>query len=262
MPPKLGVVLPMAVPGDRVQWVIADLHLTDDGQDGGVPNFLAWLRTVPPGEDLWILGDLFEYWLGPAHLSSPGFAPVLEALRALDAQGSHVRVVPGNRDFLLDAAFEEATGVELFAEGVLLAWEGAHWLFLHGDELCTGDRSYQRMRRVLRSRPTRALFGALPQTLKRSLARRLRRASKSAVPKKDPAKIAMRPEAALECLEREEAQVLVCGHAHGFQDRELQGRLQWYVLDAFGAGSRDVLRLAPGQDPQFMASSGGAEGGA
>ncbi|HRV81483.1 MAG TPA: UDP-2,3-diacylglucosamine diphosphatase [Planctomycetota bacterium] len=227
----------------RGRLFIADLHLTDlDGKQ--VREFVEWLAGVELASDLWILGDLFEYWLGPAHLESPGFAPVIAALAKRSRGGGFTAVVPGNRDFLLDAAFEQATGVQLFAGGAGLSTEAGDWLLLHGDELCTRDRGYQRLRKVLRSRFTRWLARTMPGWCKRALAERLRRASRSAVPRKDPSKIAMQADAAREALQHAGATTLLCGHAHGFQHRELDPGLDWWVLDAFGHGQHDVLRMA------------------
>ncbi len=246
-------MLPTISAGQGTQWVIADLHLTDEGGPG-VPAFVAWLAGIPAEQELWILGDLFEYWLGPAHLTSLGFQPVKNALNARAQAGGVTRIVPGNRDFLLDRAFEEASGATLCPDGARLERGTENWLLVHGDDLCTEDHGYQRLRRVLRSRVTRGCIAALPTFAKRGLARRLRRASKSAVPRKDPARIAMQPAAARNSLEAASCQTLLCGHAHGYRESEPGPGLRWFVLDAFGEGPRDVLRLDPGQPPEFLAS--------
>ncbi len=226
-------------------WFIADLHLTDQA-DPLSEHFLRWLPRVPTEARLWILGDLFEYWLGKVHLESEGFAPVLDALQARSEAGGFTAVVPGNRDFLLGAAFTQRTGVSLVPDGIRLQRGGQGWLLLHGDELCTRDRGYQRLRRVLRARPVQALLRRLPAGRQHAVARRLRRASQRAVPQKAPERVAMQADEAEARLEANGAQRLLCGHAHQFVERSLGHEGRWWVLDAFGAGSHDVLRLGPG----------------
>lgn len=238
-------------------WLIADLHLTDEG-DALAQHFVAWLGEVPLSAQLWILGDLFEYWLGKVHLASPGFTPILDALQKRTGAGGFTAVIPGNRDFLLGAAFRERTGVAIYPEGVRLQRGAVKWLLLHGDELCTRDRGYQRLRRVLRAGWVQATLRRLPAGRQHALARRLRRASKRAVPQKRPDIVAMQPEEALARLRTQGAERLVCGHAHGFREHEWEGGLRWWVLDAFGAGAHDLLRVAADGKLLWQASRAGA----
>ena len=227
------------VPGTLV---ICDLHL-DVGAAGGGLAFAAWLDALRGAPLLVVLGDLFDVWVGPAQATLPGAAPVLGALKRLTERGTRVRVVPGNRDFLLGERFERESGAELAPHGLVLAAPGApgaRVLLVHGDELCTLDTGYQRLRGVVRSRPVAWLAPRVPLPLALRLARRLRRASTRAVAQKPVERKSMQPGAADALARASGADVLVCGHAHAYAERALDGGARWIVLDAFG-GPRDLL---------------------
>lgn len=224
--------------------VIGDLHL-DVWTERPPSSFLNWIAALEGVPSLVILGDLFDAWVGPGHARIGAARAVIEALRELNERGTTVDIVPGNRDFLLDASFERSSAARVRDDGLVgVLADGCRVLFRHGDELCTRDTNYLRLRRVLRAAPLRRLARALPPTATLALARRLRRASSEAVGAKDPITVAQDPAAVRALAERGSAEVLVCGHAHRFRDEELPGGPRWIVLDAFGAGSRDMLVVA------------------
>jgi UDP-2,3-diacylglucosamine hydrolase len=225
-------------------------------EPGAVAAFLEFLTYRSGAPRLVVLGDLFEYWLGPAHQRTPGGQSVVEALAGRVAAGGDVDVVPGNRDFLLDANFERATGARILRDGFVgLLPGGGRAVFLHGDELATRDRSYQRLRGVLRSRVLLGLAPRLPLALSRRLAGRLRRASKRALDAKPPEEKSLQAEAAAACMRDAAATWLVCGHAHEFRDVECDGAGRWLVLDAFG-GARDALEVDPEHGLRVTSSRG------
>ena len=182
----------------------------------------------------------------------PGAPRVLGALRALVARGTAVAIVPGNRDFLLDRSFEERTGAQLFDEGFVGRVGDRRLLCVHGDTLCTKDKGYQRLRRVLRSRPVTWLAPRLPLALGTCVATRLRRASVKAVAVKLPEEKSIQRDAVRAAAVEQRADVVVCGHAHAFRDEELSDAdgnsghgARWIVLDAYG-GDRDLLEVGAG----------------
>jgi UDP-2,3-diacylglucosamine hydrolase len=221
---------------------IADLHLDVGAEDGG-RDFVRFLATLSGVPRLVILGDLFDVWVGPAQATMPGAPAVLDALRALVEKGTTVDLVPGNRDFLLDRSFAERTSVRLHAEGFVGTLGPRRILFVHGDTLCTRDHAYQRLRRVLRSKPVGWLAPRVPLAIGTRVARRLRRASVRAVAAKLPDEKSIQREAVIAAARAERCGTLVCGHAHVFRDEMLEGDLRFLVLDAFG-GTRDVLHFA------------------
>ncbi len=236
--------------------VVCDLHLkgTQDPLQG---RFLEWLANLPCGTALWILGDLFEYWLGAPSMADPDLAPVMDALRQRTRGGDFVGFIPGNRDFLIGPEFEANTGVCVFQDGVLVEGPGGGWLLLHGDEFCTLDHGYQRLRRVLRSGAFRFWTRHQPAFLSRAMARKLRGASKRAVPAKDPARMEMQAEEVLVVARAQGARAVLCGHAHGFREEILEPGsepVRFLVLDAFGQGLRDMVEFAPDSDPTVTSS--------
>jgi len=230
--------------------VIADLHL-DPAGDGRVTEFVAWLARVRAARApaLLVLGDLFDVWVGPVQARLAGASAVSSGLAEL-AKISRVVVLHGNRDFLLGEAFERATGCRVFEEGYLGQLPGAEGpegrvAFVHGDQLCTRDRSYQRLKRVLRSGPVRALAPRVPYAVAGWAAGRLRGASQRAVPAKPDWEQAMQPTAVTGIARSVAARTLVCGHAHVFRDERLEDGTRWIVLDSWG-GERDLLRVDEG----------------
>jgi UDP-2,3-diacylglucosamine hydrolase len=227
---------------------IADLHL-DLLSESGCAEFPAWLGSLSRVPDLVILGDLFDVWVGPAQSRLPAAMLVLDALRSLSRRGTRIHVVPGNRDFLLDRTFEERSGARLYAEGLVARWKRAdgqpeRCLAIHGDLLCTLDRGYQNLRRVLRSRPLLWLAPRLPLAVGAGIGRRLRRASVQAIQEKLPEEKAMQASAARAAASAARAGSLICGHAHSAKDLRLEGGARWIVLDAFG-GERDAAGIEP-----------------
>lgn len=221
--------------------VIADLHL-DPARRESWAAFRAWLAALQ-APALIVLGDLFEYWVGAGQARIPAYAELLGELRAHARAGLALHFLHGNRDFLLGAGFERAVAGQVHPGGLLGRTEaGRRVLFLHGDELATQDKSYQRFRRVVRSRVVRGLAVAAPGAFSGAVARALRRKAGRALAGKAAATVELQAGAAGEWCARHRAEWLVCGHAHAFREQLLAGGARWIVLDAFGGG-RDVLVL-------------------
>lgn len=223
--------------------VIADLHL-DVADDESCARFVRWLHSVRGASALCVLGDLFDVWVGPAQADFGAAPRVLGALLELARGGTALHVVPGNRDFLLDARFERESGARLHTEGFVARCGGARAVFVHGDTLCTRDHAYLRLRRVLRSRAVQWAGPRVPLPISRAIARRMRRASSAAIARKAPDEKSIQESAVREVARAQHASLVVCGHAHEFKDVVLELGPRWIVLDAFG-GARDLLRASP-----------------
>ena len=224
--------------------VIADLHL-DLGDPQSVAPFLGFLAGLRGCPQLVVLGDLFDVWVGPAQMSEGEAPRVLGALAHLEKQGTKLYVVHGNRDFLLEQRFAERVWGTLLPDGFVARLpDGSRMLCLHGDTLCTRDRGYQRLRRVLRSRPLLWVAPRLPYWFSRAVARRLRRASVEAIAAKPADEKSIQKDAVAEAAREHRAAIVLCGHAHQFRDERV-GDARWIVLDAFG-GARDTLAITGG----------------
>ena len=128
---------------------ISDLHL-DDRRPAATQAFLEFLQTdAAHAETLYILGDLFEYWLGD-DAPTPVGQVVAKALKNLSDSGVPVYFTHGNRDFLLGEAYAAAAGMTLLPDETVVDLYGAPTVLLHGDTLCTDDVVYQEIRTMLR----------------------------------------------------------------------------------------------------------------
>ncbi|CAN5601524.1 UDP-2,3-diacylglucosamine diphosphatase [soil metagenome] len=124
---------------------VSDLHL-DDARPESTHLFDAFLAGEARSADaLYILGDLFEAWVGDDDPSATG-AVVAESLKALSEEGVPVFFLHGNRDFLLGEAYAARAGMTLLPDPTRIDLHGTPTLLMHGDLLCTGDDEYQRFR--------------------------------------------------------------------------------------------------------------------
>jgi UDP-2,3-diacylglucosamine hydrolase len=256
----------------RVVWVVSDLHLPPEA-DARTERFVAWCDAVreeasgrSPFTRVVCLGDLFDVWVGRCQLALSGTAPVADALARLGAAGVAVDLLPGNRDTLLDAAFEQRAGVTLRRDGlVLIGADGRpRVLCLHGDELCIREPGYLRLRRTMRSRWFRALSRVAPLWFARAVGRRLRDRYSGARGPRQPERGPQR-DAAFAAAWGAGAQLLLSGHSHAPADDVLAGAgllpvleepptVRWVTLGAFGDGA-DVVRLDAAGVPEVLSAS-------
>ena len=128
---------------------ISDLHLSAE-RPHIIEQFVALTQgEARAAEALYILGDLFEAWLGDDAVL-PDMAVVIEALKALTESGVPVYVMAGNRDFLMGQGFEAMTGAQLIDDPTVIDLYGTPTLLMHGDTLCTDDVTYQQVRAQVR----------------------------------------------------------------------------------------------------------------
>ncbi|UCH49042.1 MAG: UDP-2,3-diacylglucosamine diphosphatase, partial [Betaproteobacteria bacterium] len=137
---------------------ISDLHLAAERPQstGTLLKFLS--STARQAEQLFILGDLFEYWLGDEALDEPMPAQVAAALCELGSSGTAVSFMHGNRDFLIGERFAQAAGLRLLADPFMVTLYGVPTLLMHGDTLCTGDTEYLEFRKMVRNPAWQAQF--------------------------------------------------------------------------------------------------------
>jgi UDP-2,3-diacylglucosamine hydrolase len=156
---------------------VSDLHL-DALEPAAGTQFIDFLRTrAYRAEALYILGDLFESWVGDDD-DDAYRREICAALRELGARGIPCFVMHGNRDFLLQRGFEQRSGTRLLADPVIIELYGQRVLLTHGDALCTADRAYQLLRGVVRQPAWQRRFLRLPLRLRRELAQQARAGSR------------------------------------------------------------------------------------
>jgi UDP-2,3-diacylglucosamine hydrolase len=185
---------------------------------------------------LYILGDLFDSWVGDDDLS-PSHRQALDGLRRVTDAGTAVYLMHGNRDFLLGPAFEAATGVRILPEPSVIALDGSRTLIMHGDTLCTDDVDYQRFRRRVRRPGWQRLFLSLPLSLRRQIGRRARERSSVRTAGRSAEIMDVNQTEMAAVMRHWGASTLIHGHTHrpGIHDFELDGRrASRIVLGAWG----------------------------
>ncbi len=129
---------------------ISDLHLSE-ADAATTARFDRFMQSVAPkAQTLYILGDLFDAWVGDDQLThSPLAQHVAHTIKAVSAAGTAVYILGGNRDFVLGTGFTKACGATFLPERVVHVIDGKRVLVLHGDELCTDDIEYQTLRATM-----------------------------------------------------------------------------------------------------------------
>ena len=156
--------------------IVSDLHL-DAARPAITECFLRFLREeAASAQALYILGDLFEAWVGDDETTEPAQA-VRAGLHALTQSGVPVFFLRGNRDFLVGPRFAAETGVQLLPDPSVVSLHGQPTLLMHGDLLCTDDLAYQSFRNQVRDPTWQAQFLAQPLPARQAFAAQARAAS-------------------------------------------------------------------------------------
>ena len=203
---------------------VSDLHL-DASAPRIAEQFVGFLAGAARGvEALYILGDLFETWVGDDD-DEPHRARICGALGELTGSGVPCYVMHGNRDFLLGAGFETRSGACLIADPIIVQLYGQAVLLTHGDALCTADHSYQRLRSIVRNRRWQRRFLALPLAVRRALAEQARSGSRRHTEQAAGQIMDVEPDAVLAAMRACGVHSLVHGHTHrpGVHEFELDG---------------------------------------
>lgn len=200
-------------------YFISDLHLGPD-LPRVTAGFQALLQRARGAGALYVLGDLFEAWVGDDHRDDYNNA-VIAGFRALADGGTRLFFVHGNRDFLLGAGFADATGGTLLPDSAVVELAGEKVLLMHGDQLCTRDEKYMAFRAQSRDPAWQAtmLANALEQRL--MIAQMWRMQSKANNANKPENIMDVTPEEVERVLRESGATTLLHGHTHRPQVHEL-----------------------------------------
>ena len=209
--------------------------------------FLHFLETrAPQAEYLYILGDLFDAWLGDDDQQDP-IPDIKQALRRLSESGVRLKLMHGNRDFLIGQDFCLETGAELLEDPSLIDLFGIPTLLMHGDLLCTDDQAYQQFRREIRAPEFVRQFLSLPMEQRITLAREYRAKSGEANSLKPEAIMDVNQQTVTEYLTRHRAGRIIHGHTHRPADHP-------FSLDGDPV-SRHVLGEWHGEGAEFICAT-------
>ncbi|OIR11379.1 UDP-2,3-diacylglucosamine hydrolase [mine drainage metagenome] len=224
---------------------ISDLHLSHD-HPHSTEMFLRFAADIAPAaEALYILGDLFEYWAGDDDAGDPFHLRITGTLRQLDAQGTRIFIMHGNRDFLMDEELGAACHATLLDDPTLLDLYGTPTLLTHGDALCTGDTEYQRFRSLVRSSDWQAQFLAQPLARRKAQIEQLRMQSRNEKSLKTMDIMDVNVAAVEDLLRQYHYPRLIHGHTHrpAKHLHQPDGHLcERWVLGDWDSGKAAILR--------------------
>jgi UDP-2,3-diacylglucosamine hydrolase len=224
---------------------ISDLHL----QVSEPATVAAWQRYMQatPADAVFILGDLFEVWVGDDVLQAHSFEHQCARVMQQTAARIPVYFMHGNRDFLVGDALMKCCGAKLLDDPTVLSFDNKRWLLSHGDALCLDDVDYMQFRKTVRSIDWRQTFLAKPLAERQAIARGLRQQSeakkKSGVTYAD-----VDAQAARHWLKQANSVTLIHGHTHKPATHDLGQGLQRVVLSDWDIAATppraEVLRLS------------------
>jgi UDP-2,3-diacylglucosamine hydrolase len=223
---------------------VSDLHL-DEARPEATAQFERFLGAIAPGADaLYILGDLFEYWVGDDGLAFPFNARIARLLKT----GIPTYLMHGNRDFLIASRFAGETGIRLLEDPTVIDLYGERTLLLHGDTLCTDDHEYQAFRRQVRDPKWQA--GALAQPLEArvAIAKGMRVKSQSAKDVKTDEIMDVTPATVDKAFADSGCKLMIHGHTHrpARHVHRVNGTdcVRWVLADWYGPAN--YLEATPG----------------
>jgi len=223
--------------------IISDLHLTN--VEGAKVNFFNKFCEDHGSnvDQLFILGDLFNTWLGD-DVSLSSHKAIISTLKELTKE-TEVFVMVGNRDFLLSQSFEAETGCTLINEPYELEHNTKKFLLIHGDSLCTDDINYQKLKRVLRNRLVQYIFLHLPKNIRLKLTGQLRKKSVEAQSYKSSKIMDVNQQTTDLLMSKYPGYDLIHGHTHRQKTHTMKNYTR-YVLGDWSQNKGNAIKLSDG----------------
>lgn len=215
---------------------IADLHLSETRPDL-TALFVDFMQNLAPSaQKLYILGDLFDFWIGDDE-DSELIELVKNQLRQLSQQGVECYFISGNRDFLLGKKFAQSCGLRLLNDYEVIDLYGTPTLICHGDTLCIDDQKYQQFRRKVRQPWRQWLFLHLPLKLRLKIAQNIRAKSRADKQHKAAQIMDVNPDFTLQTMRQFGVTRLIHGHTHRQNYHQIPPHFQRIVLGDWGKTS-------------------------
>lgn len=209
----------LPVPPQKAQPETVALFVSDVHLQASLPRttqaFIDFLQgPAMRTRQLFLLGDLFEYWAGDDDIDDAYHRRIVDAIRVVSDSGVAVFWIAGNRDFLVGDAFAQAAGVTLLPDPYIAIIGGLRIALAHGDAQCTDDTAYMKFRAQVRQQQWQRQFLALPLAERKSIIQNLRAGSREAQRAKSYAIMDVNSKAIAELLEQTGASILIHGHTH------------------------------------------------
>jgi UDP-2,3-diacylglucosamine hydrolase len=225
----------MGNPGMRAADVralfISDLHLqpAHPATSAAFYDFLD--RHARHAQQLYLLGDLFEYWAGDDDLSDPFHQQVIAALRSVSDAGVSVYWIAGNRDFLVGQEFAAAAGLTLLPEIHVAEIGGQRLALLHGDAQCTEDVKYMEFRAMVRQPAWQQQFTAMPLAQRKAIIAGMREHSRKDQGSKSYEIMDVTPQAISDVYAQTGTDVMIHGHTHRPALHTVDGKRRYVLPD-------------------------------
>jgi UDP-2,3-diacylglucosamine hydrolase len=225
-------------------YFVADIHL-ERNENTKRDLFLSFVKMVKDrGGDLYILGDLFDYWANNRRIMKDNSA-VLEALADLASQSSKVAFLIGNRDLLLGEKVLSHYGIDYMDEQTVKTINGKRVLLTHGHLLCTNDVAFQKYRRT--QWPIyRVLDTILPGFIENALAKLFIQRSKQVIESQESWRLQFPEEVIKETFESG-VEMIICGHSHKPMVKRYEGERYFVVLSNWTSSTGGYLRMSNGE---------------
>ncbi len=227
-------------------YLISDIHLDPDNS-GTYCKFQEYLGSIKSdAEQLYILGDLFEYWIGDDGLDLLGHRPAVETLKELSEAGIRIFIMHGNRDFLIGEDFVNHFNGSLIPDPHKIIVNGESILLMHGDSLCTDDIAHQHYRKVVLDPDWQGEVLKLSVHERHDRARDMRMQSEKGKLDKNEELMDVNLDSVAETMRQHGVQTLIHGHVHRTAVHKLKvnGRdALRYVLGDWDSGRDGVIRI-------------------
>ena len=195
---------------------ISDLHLNDD-QPLITSMFKSYLESLIKNNkddiELYIIGDLFESWVGDDH-ETPLHQDIKSALLVLTTSNIKTYFLYGNRDFLIGNKFLEETGVELISDPYVFTYKNKKVLVSHGDEFCIDDTEYQMFRKIVRNKDWQKDFLGFPISKRLKIAGEAKDASQNSKEKKSMTIMDVNQATIEKVINAHQVDLIIHGHTH------------------------------------------------
>ena len=224
-------------------YFISDLHL--ERIESPITNiFTAFLDDLNQNDSLYILGDLFESWIGDDNVSELS-QYISDRLLMLSERDISVAIMHGNRDFLIGEDFCKASSIELINDPRIIEIDTKKVMLTHGDELCTDDKEYQAFRSVVRNPLWQKEFLNFPISKREKIAGEAKDASKDSKENKAMEIMDVNTDAVLKAFNDHDIEIMIHGHTHRPNIHKVSNEgknLTRYVLGDWSKNSAIILK--------------------
>lgn len=194
------------------RFFIADIHLNNN-EPVITTGFLHFLNQLPAHCELYILGDLFDYWIGD-DLADELQQQIASALQQLTNRNIKSYFIHGNRDFLLGKHYAKISHIQLLPDICQLMHQQQNLIILHGDQLCTDDLAYQQFRKKMHNKWLQKLFLVLPRFYRHKIANKLRNKSQQHNQTKADYIMDVNQQTVETVMQNYQTTIMIHGHTH------------------------------------------------